>query len=92
MAASDIAGLEHATRDAIWELLSERDLGHMSRRDGGSELIEGDEYVDLGHLQGGVRRMEGPSPATGELLPRNALEGATWSRICARLVPPHVSR
>jgi hypothetical protein len=90
--AAETAGRQHATRDAIWSLLSEQDVGRVSRREGGSVLIEGDEYLDLEHVHEGVRRKHTRGPTAGDVLPRNALEAATWSKICARLVPPHVAR
>jgi hypothetical protein len=85
-------GLDGATRAMIMSLLSETDVARVSSGGGGSHLIEGDEYVDLEQLHDGVRRMEASGDKSGEFLPRNALADETWSRICARLVPPHVDR
>lgn len=85
-------GLDGATRAMIMSLLSETDVARVSSGGGGCELIEGDEYVDLEQLHDGVLRMEARGATSAEFLPRNALADATWSSICARLVPPHIDR
>jgi hypothetical protein len=49
-------------------------------------LEEGDEYVDLGHLEHGVRRAEGrPRIPMGRVLPRKAVRDATWIKIVEQL-------
>ncbi len=77
---------DYVTRDAILKLLSDDEVARVSTKEAGPPLVDGDEYVDLAHLNQGVRRMQASTPIKmGEVLPRSAVADKTWSKICARL-------
>jgi hypothetical protein len=77
---------EYVTRDAILKLLSDDEIARVSTAEAGPLLLEGDEYVDLGHLNQGVRRMHLETRiAMGKVIPRSAVEDATWAKICTHL-------
>ncbi len=77
---------EFVTRDEILKLLSDDEIARLSTREAGPALAVGDEYVDLKHLKGGVRRMTAEMRVkTGDVLPHGAVTDETWSKICAVL-------
>jgi len=74
------------TRDAILKLLSDEEVALVSSREDGPMLDMDDEYLDLQHLDQGVRRMSRDSAITmGEVVPRSAVLPATWDELCARV-------
>jgi hypothetical protein len=72
---------EAITRDAILALLSDAEVAKVSRAEGESRLVEGDEYVDLEDPSAGVRQVHAKSPRPKNALPRSAVSDATWARI-----------
>ena len=77
---------ELVTRDAILKLLSDQEVALVSSREDGPTLGMDDEYVDLAHLDQGVRRMSRDTSITmGAVVPRNAVLPATWDALCARV-------
>jgi len=78
--------IAHQTRDEIMSLLSEDELGFVSTAEQG-RIPEGDEYLDLEHLELGVLRAEPDTPAS-HMLPRTAVSDATWARILTVLETP----
>lgn len=84
--STDTQRIEYVTRDVILKLLSDAEIAQASTKEAGRFLVEGDEYVDLGHLNYGVRRVHGSTQlALNDLLPRSAVAAKTWTKICARL-------
>jgi hypothetical protein len=64
-------------RNAVLKLLS---------HDSGGEavlLLDGDEYLDLGRLELGVKRAPAGETAMGQVLPKRSVPPATWSKILA---------
>ncbi len=64
-------------RNAVLKLLS---------HDGSGEavlLLDGDEYLDLGRLELGVKRAPAGQTAMGQVLPKRSVPPATWSKILA---------
>jgi len=77
---------EYVTRAAILQLLSDDEVACVSTKEAGPPLVDGDEYVDLEHLNQGVLRMQASAKVKmGEVLPRSAVANKTWSKICAQL-------
>jgi hypothetical protein len=74
---------EAITREAILALLSDAEVAKVSRAEDAPRLIEGDEYVDLENLAGGVRQVHEKSPRASQALPRSAVSEATWAKIVA---------
>jgi hypothetical protein len=75
-----------ATRDSVLKLLSETELARVSTAESSPPLPEGEEYLDLEHVERGVRRAPETVAATALVLPRKSLPPKTWSRIVAHLV------
>ena len=84
--------ITHITRQTIQELLSQDDGDPQSGLIVMSELSAGDEYLDLAHLEDGVRRAGGPSALDTDMLPRKAVCKDTWAKIMVHLPVPPVPR
>jgi hypothetical protein len=70
------------TREAILALLSDAEVGKVSRAEDAPRLIEGDEYVDLDDPSAGVRQVHADSRVRpGRTLPRSAVSDATWAKV-----------
>jgi hypothetical protein len=78
---------ENLTRNSIMKLLSDDEIVSVSAAET-ARLSEGDEYLDLDHLDRGVRRATGVSTATAKVLAKNAVAEATWNKILTQLVTP----
>jgi hypothetical protein len=88
--STDAAEASYITRAAILNLLSDEEIARISTMEAGPPLVEGDEFIDLKHPTRGVRRTRSTTRVTiGDVLPRFAVEDATWSKICARLAVPN---
>jgi hypothetical protein len=81
----DDEGVTQITRETIVQLLSEDDVVDASVARVAPRLSAGDEYLDLEHLEDGVRRSSGMTAAMDHLLPKKAVRGETWARILAHL-------
>lgn len=74
---------EYVTRDTILKLLSDDEIAKVSTAEAAS-LADGEEYIDLEHIEDGVRRARaGTKP--GRVLPRRAVQDATWRKIVSQL-------
>ncbi|MDP2270437.1 MAG: hypothetical protein Q8N23_24210 [Archangium sp.] len=71
------------TRERVLELLSDDEVARVCTAEATAQLAEGEEYLDLAHLELGVRR-GGATPMT-RVLPRQAIDATTWARIVAQL-------
>ena len=78
------------TRESILELLSPAELARVCTAEAQPALITGEDYLDLSHLQHGVRRARpylgarGSAPMS-QVLPKSAVEKSTWTKILAAL-------
>jgi hypothetical protein len=75
-------------RELIMKLLSDDEVARVSTVEGTPKLADGDEYVDLEHLDLGVRRAHGAAPM-GTVLPRKAVHENTWLKIVTQLTAPN---
>jgi hypothetical protein len=75
-------------RDGILNLLSDAEVAKVSTAETAADLLDGDEYIDLGQLEQGVRRAVGSAALMGRLLPRKAVHESTWTKIVAQLGAP----
>lgn len=82
------ARTEYITRDRILKLLSENELAAVSSLETAKRLASGDEYLDLAHLDQGVRRATGTAKPRATLLAKKSVSDATWTKILAQLVTP----
>lgn len=84
---SDAQRAAYATRDTVLMLLSDEENAKVSNAEDALRLADGEEYVDLEHLDRGIQRAEAitSKAAMGHILPRSAVSGETWGKILARL-------
>lgn len=82
---------EHVVRKNIVKLLSDDEVSLLSTGEGAAQLSEGDEYVDLEHLEEGVRLAQGSAMLMGRVLPRKAVRDNTWIKILTQLPAPRVT-
>ena len=78
----------YVLRETILGLLSDSELAAVDSAETAGGLADGEEYLDLGAPEGGVRRAPAASAPIGRVLPRKAVDEATWSRILAELPAP----
>jgi len=78
---------DQTARDTILKLLSDEENAKVSSAEGAGGLAQGEEYVDLEHLDRGIQRADATMTkgAIGHILPRRAVHGETWSKILAQL-------
>jgi hypothetical protein len=78
---------DHTARDTILKLLSDEENAKVSSAEGSPSLAQGEEYLDLEHLDRGIQRADaGMTKGTiGHIVPRRAVHGETWSKILAQL-------
>jgi hypothetical protein len=82
--------IANQTRREILSLLSDNELGAVSSAEE-KRIPEGDEYLDLEHLELGVLRAE-PGTPHEHALPRTAVSDATWAKILTVLETPVAPR
>jgi len=77
----------YLTRDGVLRLLSDDEAASVSNAESAEHLAEGDEYLDLAHLDLGVRQADGLSADLGRVLPKKAVHEQTWSNILKVITP-----
>ena len=75
--------IDYLTRDGVLKLLSDDEAASVSNAESAEGLDEGDEYLDLEHLDEGVHKADGLIVIMGRVLPRKAVHETTWSKILA---------
>lgn len=73
----------YLNRAAVMQLLSDVEVAQVSNAEDLTQLVPGEEYVDLEHLERGVRRVPAPWSRADALLLRRAVSDRTWRKICA---------
>jgi hypothetical protein len=76
---------QYLNRDGVLKLLSDAEVSRVSTAETAERLLAGDEYLDLEHLDWGVRRAAGADTSMGRVLPRKAVQEETWGKILRRL-------
>jgi hypothetical protein len=76
---------EYVTRDGILKLLSDEEIASVSIAETAAQLYDGDEYLDLEHLDQGVRTAAGEDTPMGRVLPKKAVNETTWKKIISHL-------
>lgn len=74
-------------REQILAFLSDDEIASVSSAEAQHRLLDGDEYVDLGHPTRGVQKATGYSAPMARVLPRKAVTAATWKKIVAHVTP-----
>lgn len=83
----------HVARENILRLLSDDEVASVSHIEATAGLLDGEEYLDLEELEGGVRStFRTTRTPMGHVLPRRAVRAATWDKILERLALLHVAR
>jgi hypothetical protein len=84
---------EHVVRESILKLLSDDEVARVSHLEATTSLLEGEEYLDLEELEQGVRAAVATNAAPmGHVLPRRAVDTATWDKILEQLAARQTSR
>jgi hypothetical protein len=79
---------DYVTRDAILKLLSDDEVSAVSTAETASKLSEGDQYIDLEDLAQGVRTAGSNAVTMRQVLPKKAVQVATWSKILQQIKSP----
>jgi hypothetical protein len=79
--------MDYSAADKILKLLTDDEVAKVSTAESAAKLSDGDEYIDLENLAGGVQRAEGATTPMGRVLPKSAVQASTWITITALLVP-----
>jgi hypothetical protein len=82
--------LVYLTRNNVMSLLSGEESARVSQSES-LGLVDGEEYLDLEHLDHGVRRVAAATRA-GHALPRRAVNEDTWRKILTQLAAPRIAR
>jgi len=76
---------EYDRRDQVLRCLSDEEVASVSTAETLARLPDGDEYLDLAQLDRGVL-LSGPSNVPmGRVLPKRAVQPATWRKILQQL-------
>jgi len=75
----------YLTRESVLKDLSDEEVASVSTAEATSHLSNGDEYLDLDHLEKGIRRAQGITPPMGHVLPKKAVHEQTWRKIMGQL-------
>jgi uncharacterized membrane protein len=72
-------------KDRILELLSDEEIARVATAETRPSLTDGEQYLDLEHLDRGVQTALGTAAPIGRVLPRRAIREYTWRQIEAHL-------
>jgi hypothetical protein len=78
---------DYLTRQRILTSLTDDEVAKVSNAETAAGLPDGDEYLDLEKLTEGVQRARGTEAPMGRVLPRKAVQEATWSKLLKELGP-----
>ena len=76
---------EFASRASLMKLLSDDEVARVSSIEASARLADGDEYVDLEHVERGVQWARGATTDMARSLPRKAVNENTWSKIVTQV-------
>ena len=82
---------QYLNRDGILKLLSDAEVASVSMAETAEQLVKGDEYLDLEHLDWGVQKAIGATAPMRRVLPRKAVQEETWGRILRYLAAPRLA-
>ncbi len=75
----------YMTRGTFLKTLSEAESTLVRSAESAERLGVGEEYLDLMRLQHGVQKSGTTTMMLGRVLPKSALEVATWRKLVSRL-------
>ena len=73
------------TRNRVLKALSDDEIASVSTAETADRLDNGDEYLDLEHLELGVLQADAAAAPMGRVLPRKAVHAKTWSKLLAKI-------
>jgi hypothetical protein len=76
---------DYVTRETILNFLSDEETAKLSSIEGTPQLVDGEAYLDLEHLDRGVLRANPSAGLPSGLLPQRAVRETTWTAILATL-------
>ena len=77
---------QYLTRSEILEALSDDEVKAVANAETADSLRDGEAYLDLTHLEQGVRHAgKGSAVRVGRVLPKSAIHDGTWRKIVALL-------
>ena len=76
------------TRAHVLAALTDDEIARVSTAEGATRLSASEEFLDLERLDMGVQRARESSVPMGRVLPRNAVQAATWTKIVGQLAHP----
>ena len=79
---------ETVTRDNVLKLLSDDEVASVSTAETATRLLDGEEYLDLEHLDRGVQKTTKSPTVMAGVLPRRTVRKDTWGKIVALLGRP----
>lgn len=79
------------TRDDVLKLLSDDEVASVSMAETTARLAEGEEFLDLEHLDKGVLQAKGKSASMGRVLPKKSVHPETWQKFLSHLAPAHTA-
>jgi hypothetical protein len=80
---------EIITRESVLKLLSDEEVAKVCTAEATTRLLDGEEYLDLEHLDLGVQQAEKTTQGMGGVLPRRTVHKETWSRILMQVKGSH---
>jgi hypothetical protein len=78
----------YLTRANVLAMLNDDEIASVSTAETAERLGDGDEYLDLEHLDRGVCRARSASTSMGSVLPRKSVPPPTWTKLIACLAAP----
>ena len=82
---SNDSKIDHTSREKILMLLSDDEVASVSAAEATYHPVEGEEYLDLEHLDQGVRSSFGTTATMSHLLLRRSVHDDTWKKIQEQL-------
>ena len=78
----------YVTRESVLMLLSDDEVDAVATAETAAHLTDGDEYLDMEHLDQGMQRADRKKSPMGRVLPKKSVHEDTWKKILKQL-PAH---
>jgi hypothetical protein len=83
---------EHTSREKILMLLSDDEVASVSTAETTTQPVDGEEYIDLDHLDQGVRSSLGTAATMSHLLLRRSVHTDTWKKVLEEVTTLHIAK
>jgi hypothetical protein len=92
-AMNNDAKAAHIARETILMLLSDDEVASVSNAESTARPLDcGEEYIDLGELDQGVRSALGTTPPMGRVLLRRSIHKDAWNKVRKQLAVLHSAK